>query len=405
MNCACFQMAFRLCLHTRYTPGEGVYESEVESMEAIVAIPAFDPDKRLVTLVDALHNRGFGKSIVVDDGSSAAAQPVFTALEHRGVRVVHHIRNLGKGSAIKTAIAQMRLAYPSADCLITVDADGQHLPDDVARVRDAANECPDALVLGSRDFRSSGVPVRSRVGNGFSAAYFRMDTGVSCSDTQTGLRAIPARLLQLAMRTPGSRYEYEMNFLTAVAKRGVPLKQVPITVVYENGNASSHFSPLRDSARIYREFIRFTGSSIACSAVDLAAFALLVAILGFETAPLIAIATVVARMLSGALNFEINRTWSFADSGSRQGDASAQAIRYGILFVGQMTASAALVALRSCLPLPLVVVKAFVDGSLFFVSHFIQRNWVFKRTAAMRPTLLKGGAHAGQVSSQGYRAA
>ena len=405
MNCACFQMAFRLRLHTRYTPGEGVYESEVESMEAIVAIPAFDPDKRLVALVDALHDRGFSKFIVVDDGSSANAQPVFAALENRGVRVVHHVRNLGKGSAIKTAIAQMRLAYPSADCLITVDADGQHLPDDVVQVRDAAEANPDALVLGSRDFHSSGVPLRSRVGNGFSAVYFRMDTGVRCSDTQTGLRAIPARLLQLAMRTPGSRYEYEMNFLTAVAKRGVPLKMVPITVVYEDGNAGSHFSVWRDSARIYRQFIRFTGSSIACSAVDLVAFALLVAILGLETAPLIAIATVVARMLSGALNFEINRTWSFADSGSRQGDASAQAIRYGVLFVGQMSASAALVTILSFLPLSLVLVKALVDGSLFFVSHFIQRNWVFKRTSPMQAKLLKGGVHAGTVSARTYRAA
>ena len=110
-------------------------------------------------------------------------------------------------------------------------------------------------------------------------------------------------------------------------------------------------------------------------------------------------------MLSGALNFEINRTWSFADSGSRQGDASAQAIRYGVLFVGQMSASAALVTILSFLPLPLVLVKALVDGSLFFVSHFIQRNWVFKRTSPMQAKLLKGGVQAGTVSARTYRAA
>ena len=70
-----------------------------------------------------------------------------------------------------------------------------------------------------------------------------------------------------------------------------------------------------------------------------------------------------------------------------------------------MSASAALVALLSFLPLPLVIVKALVDGSLFFVSHFIQRNWVFKRTAPMQAKLLKGGAHAGAVSAREYRAA
>ena len=379
-------------------------EARLNTMDAVVAIPAIDPSNRLVSLVDALHERGFERFIVVDDGSSPEAQAPFAALERRGVRLVRHAQNLGKGSAIKTAIAQMRIAYPFATHLITVDADGQHLPDDVVSVWEAAREHPHALVLGSRNLHSRAVPPRSRLGNAFSALYFKMDTGVTCCDTQTGLRAIPASLLQLAMRTPGARYEYEMNFLTAAAKRGVPLKQVPITAVYEQGNAGSHFCALRDSLRIYRQFIRFTGSSLVCSMVDLAAFALLAAILGAEGGLLVAVATVAARMLSGALNFEINRTWSFADSGSRSGDPSAQAIRYGILFAGQMAASAGLVAALSYMPLPLVLVKVLVDGTLFFVSHFIQRNWVFKRTP-VKTRLLKGGAHAGHAPAHGYRAA
>ena len=374
-------------------------------MDAVVAIPAIDPDKRLVSLVDALHERGFTRFIIVDDGSGASAQPVFQALEARGVLVVHHAQNLGKGSALKTAIAQMRLAYPDASHLITADADGQHLPDDIVRVAQAAIAHPDSLVLGSRRLNSREVPLRSRLGNGFSALYFKLDTGLTCPDTQTGLRAIPRYLLQLAMRTKGSRYEYEMNFLTAVAKRGVPLEQVPITVVYENGNSGSHFSAIRDSLRIYQQFIRFTGSSLACSAVDLLAFALIVAILGLETAPLVAVATVLARMLSGALNFELNRTWSFAESGSRRGDATSQAIRYSALFVAQMLASMSLVTVLSFLPLPLVLVKALVDGSLFFVSHFVQKNWVFRRDVTVSPKLVKGGAHAARIPAASTRAA
>ena len=373
-------------------------------MNAVVAIPAIDPDGRLVKLVDALHRRGFDRFIVVDDGSGEAAQPVFRALECRGIRVVHHLQNLGKGSAIKTAIAQMRLAYPDAGFMVTVDADGQHMPDDVVRVCKAAEQKPNALVLGKRNLYTRAVPLRSRVGNGFSALYFKLDTGKTCPDTQTGLRVIPRSLLALAMRTPGSRYDYEMSFLTAVAKRNAPIVQVPITTVYEKGNASSHFSTVRDSVLIYRQFIRFAGSSIACSIVDLAVFALLVAMLGLETAPLVATATVLARILSGALNFELNRTWSFADSGSRSGNQGVQATRYAALFIAQMLTSAALVTVFSFLPIPLVLVKALVDGSLFFVSHFIQKNWVFKRTGA-EPALLKGGSRAGTISAQTPRAA
>ena len=363
-------------------------------MDAVIAIPALNPDDRLVSLVDELHGRGFTRFIVVDDGSAPEHQEAFEALKRRGVRVVHHPQNLGKGSAIKTAIAQMRFAYPDADCLVTMDADGQHLPKDVVRVCREAQEHPESLVLGTRNLGGRNVPLRSRLGNGFSALYFKMDTGVSCPDTQTGLRAIPRPLLQLAMRTRGTRYDYEMNFLTAVAKRGCDIRMVPVHTVYQRGNAGSHFQTVRDSALIYRQFIRFTGSSLACSAVDLAMFALITAILGLDTAALVAVATVVARMLSGALNFELNRSWSFADSGSRKGPADAQAIRYGILFVAQMLASMGLVTMLSFLPLPLVVVKVLVDGSLFFVSHFIQKNWVFKAKArGMQPLVLEGGAH------------
>ena len=70
-----------------------------------------------------------------------------------------------------------------------------------------------------------------------------------------------------------------------------------------------------------------------------------------------------------------------------------------------MLASMGLVTVLSFLPLPLVLVKAGVDGALFFVSHFIQRNWVFKQGGATPARLLKGGAHAGTVSASANQAA
>ena len=70
-----------------------------------------------------------------------------------------------------------------------------------------------------------------------------------------------------------------------------------------------------------------------------------------------------------------------------------------------MLASMTLVTLLSFLPVPLVLVKALVDGSLFFVSHFIQKNWVFRRDAAVNAKLLKGGAHAARIPATSSRAA
>lgn len=373
-------------------------------MNAVIIIPTIDPGEGICQLVEELQALGFSRFIVVDDGSSEACDPLFARLEGRGARVLHHAANLGKGAAIKTALAAMGSLFPEATHAITVDGDGQHLPADVKRVCLAAGENCGHVVIGTRDLRGGGVPLRSRFGNAFSSAYFKLDTGLTCPDTQTGLRAIPVSLISFALSIEGSRYEYEMNFLTAAVKKGVPLDMVPIETVYEDNNAGSHFSTVKDSVRIYRQLIRFAGSSLTCSLIDLALFAFVTALLSLEAAAIVALATVTARMASGVLNFTLNRTWSFADSGSGEGDARAQAARYAVLFFAQMAASASLVALLSWLPLPLVGVKVAVDGTLFIASYFIQRNWVFKRSARTRAFIMKGGAHEKETSRSSFPA-
>ena len=374
-------------------------------MNTVVIIPTLDPDVRVVALVDELRGHGFSRFIVVDDGSAADREPLFAGLAHDGAHVLRHERNRGKGAAIKTALEATRSLFPDATHIVTVDGDGQHLPDDIARVCQVAQGHRGHIVLGIRDFKGADVPLKSRIGNAFSTAYFKLDTGIACPDTQTGLRAIPASLIPFALSVDGERYEYEMNFLIAAAKKDLPLAFAPIETVYENGNAGSHFSPVRDSARIYRQLLRFASSSLSCSLVDLGLFALITALLNLQTAALVTVATVVARMVSGALNFTLNRTWSFRDAGSPEGDARNQAVRYALLFFAQMTASGLLVTALSTLPLPLVAVKMLVDGCLFIASYFIQRNWVFIRAPKTQALIVKGGDYAQRKSRKPTQAA
>ncbi|MBQ9004526.1 MAG: bifunctional glycosyltransferase family 2/GtrA family protein [Eggerthellaceae bacterium] len=366
-------------------------------MNMVVIIPTIDPDERLYKLVAQLRSRGLSRFVIVDDGSSENRAPIFEELERSGARVLHHPANLGKGAAIKTALGSVRALFPEATHVVTVDGDGQHLPDDVLRVCELAEGHHEHVVIGVRDLQRRGVPLRSRIGNAFSSAYFKLDTGFSCPDTQTGLRAMPVSLIPFARSVAGTRYEYEMNFLTEVVKGGRALAMVPIEAVYEDNNAGSHFSAVRDSVRIYKQFLRFAGSSLACALADLVLFAAVVAAgtaAGLPTSAAVVAATVSARLVSGALNFALNRTWSFSDLGSADGDARAQAARYGALFLAQMTASALLVALLSQLPVPPVAAKMLVDGALFIVSYFIQRNWVFKNAGGTRALAAKGGEHA-----------
>lgn len=353
-------------------------------MEHVVIIPVLNPSNRLLSVVSGLQSEGFDKFIVVDDGSSEEYQSVFDILEKRGIFVVHHSTNLGKGSALRTGFCWIRHLYPNAAGFVTCDGDGQHLPSDVRRVCEVATKVGDSLVLGTRDFRSLGVPSRSRFGNSFSSLYFKMDTGFSCPDTQTGLRCIPMSLLAEAMRTPGSRYDYEMNFLTRVAKSNTGIVGVPITTVYEDNNKTSHFRAIADSALIYRQFIRFACSSLACSAVDLLLFALITVLLGTRTAGVVALATIAARIGSGLLNFTLNRTWAFNANSTRHKLVQSQALRYAALYLFIMLSSMGLVSALAFLPLPLVVVKAIVDSCLFFVSYLAQRNWVFREKSVRK---------------------
>lgn len=348
-------------------------------MNETAIIPVYEPQECIVGVVEGLQHEGFRKIIVVDDGSGPAYDSIFGKLESLGAEVVSHGSNRGKGAAIKTGISRMQAIYPSSPAFVTVDGDGQHLPVDVARVCRTARASSGRIVVGTRDFTSHGIPLRSRIGNAFSSLFFKMDTGVTCADTQTGLRCIPAVLARRALECPGERYDYEMNFLTDAAKRGTPIEQVPIQTVYHDGNSASHFRPVRDSVLIFRQLLRFAMSSAACSLVDLVLFAIIAASFLLSTGMLVALATITARLCSGALNFLLNRVFSFR---AESGGYSGQIMRYIALFLGQMTASMLLVTLLATTGIPLLAAKIVVDGGLFFASYFIQRNWVFKESAA-----------------------
>jgi len=214
-----------------------------------VLIPAWDPDRTLIPLVASLLELGFGAIIVVDDGSSSSE--IFSELKPLDrVHMLRHAINLGKGRALKSGINYFLCDFPAFDVLVTADADGQHAAADIARVATAALRNSTKAVLGSRGFVKD-VPLRSRIGNGFTCRIFALVTGVRLIDTQTGLRAFPRSMLPSLLVLEGERYEYEMNVLTYICRTGSKPLEVPIETIYFEGNKSSRFNPIRDSMSIY----------------------------------------------------------------------------------------------------------------------------------------------------------
>ena len=185
--------------------------------------------------------------IVVDDGSTDSTPQLLRDIS--GINVVTLPHNSGKGMALKAGFREaMRQGFAYA---ITLDADGQHFPEDIPLLLAANQQHPGALLVGQRkDLDSMERSGGSKFANAFSNFWFCVQTGRRLSDTQTGYRLYPLRHLHgLSLLT--SRYEAELELLVFAAWHGVRLVQVPVRVYYPpREERVSHFRPTYDFARI-----------------------------------------------------------------------------------------------------------------------------------------------------------
>jgi glycosyltransferase involved in cell wall biosynthesis len=347
-------------------------------MNTAILIPAYEPDERLIRLVRELSKMEFPLILVVNDGSSANCDKIFSAVEEiSGCRVIRHKANRGKGAALKTGLMTILSEDRRFDGCITVDADGQHLPEDIIKTAKVFEKNSNSLVLGCRNFSEGNVPFKSRFGNLLTRAVYRLSTGKAVTDTQTGVRAIPADRMKNFLELPGDHYEFEMNMLMHASRTNIPIEEVEIQTVYINQNRASHFNPLLDSARIYKEIIKFSLSSLSCSAIDIGLFSLAYWLLsaGGVSRPLLG-ATVFARMISSSVNFTLNKKIVFQNKAS----VATQAVKYYLLCGMQMLCSWLLLEGFTLAGLGnVVLLKVLADTILFFISFAIQQVFIFRR--------------------------
>lgn len=332
-------------------------------------IPAYQPDHRLADLVGRLDRH---RVLVVDDGSGPAYAEAFAKAREAGAEVITLSHNRGKGFALKTGFAHVAARCPGED-VVCADSDGQHRVEDIEAVAGRVRTSPAAMVLGVRRF-TGRVPARSRFGNAATRIAFTAITGLAVTDTQTGLRGYPARTLAWLGRVPGDRFEYELRLLLRAARERLPIEEVEIATVYLDGNRSSHFRPVIDSARIYGPLLAFAGSSLLCFAIDAALLAVLVAGTGHLTA-----SAVVARLVSASVNYTVNRRAVFDQAPHRRALP-----RYAALALASLAANVALLELLTALTGSLVVGKLVTEPALFLAGFAIQRLFVFRRRPAAR---------------------
>ena len=352
-----------------------------------VILPSLDPDEKLPGVIEGLIEVGFRDILLINDGSKPENLHYFTdaAATHPEVTLLHHAVNRGKGAALKTAINFFLVHRPEGIGVVTVDGDGQHHKLDILACAEAMRESGE-LTLGVRDFDHPDVPFRSRFGNKTTCGIFKLFVGMSVSDTQTGLRAIPRKDLGTMLAIEGDRFEYETNMLLALKQKSIPFREVKIRTVYIEENKSSHFRVIRDSWRIYKlilaHFFRYTLVSISSAVIDEGCYvAFSGALQGILAGlPLTAAATAGARLISSLFNFFMNKKVVF-QSGVSTGKAL---LRYYALALPMLTAQALLThGVYALLNIPetatglRALIYAVVMTVLYLVSYMVQQRWVF----------------------------
>ena len=211
---------------------------------ALIAIPVYNQPGRLRDIVSrALAQET--RVLVVDDGSDP---PVREALAGLPVRLIRHDRNQGKGTALLTAAAAAREWGYSH--IVTMDADGQHDPEQYELFERVLTANHEAIVIGCRNFAGSGAPFSSRFGRAFGNFWVKVQTGLSVGDIQSGFRAYPVSVL-LGLSCWSRRYAFEVEVVVRAAWAGVPIERVPVRVHYPpRAERVSHFRPGMDNLRL-----------------------------------------------------------------------------------------------------------------------------------------------------------
>ena len=341
----------------------------------IALIPSYEPNDALLKVVNELLKEDFAV-VVVNDGSALSYNEIFNKLPDN-VHYLSYEKNMGKGHALKYGLSYIRDNFDNESVIVTLDSDGQHKVGDAIKVIERC-EKEGGIILGSRHF-GKGTPFKSRFGNWMARITFLISTHQRIYDTQTGLRAFSYCLIETLLASQGERYEYEMNVLLDAIRKGISIKEEKIETIYLDHNSGTHYSPFKDTMRIFKEVIKFSISSLIGFLVDFGLYSLLLFILtevGFEWEYKILMCHVIARIVSASVNFTINYHLVFK---KRETIWKALLKYTGLaLFIlfGGMGILWVFTTLWGWNP---YLAKIIVEVTMFIISWLVQRLFVFRK--------------------------
>lgn len=340
-------------------------------MKRIALIPAYKPDETLKQLVSELVASDYSV-VIVDDGSGEEYRFLFDNLRKKAI-VLFYDDNRGKGYALKTGLKYIYENETDPEAVVvTMDADGQHLVSDAEKIYDELQKKEADMVIGSRVI-SKEAPIKSRYGNKVTRLVYRVVTKVNVYDTQSGLRAFSYHMIPMMLEIPGERYEYEMNVLLFMAKYKRRMTEVPIrTIYFDKQNSVSHFDAVKDSFKIYKEILKFSGSSLISFFIDYFMYLFILMLRGNEA---VLLANICARMVSSCLNFLVNKKLVFTSDGN----IVTEAVKYFGLVVMILSINTSVLTFLTSHGMNAFLCKIFVEFMLFLFSYGIQCFVIFRK--------------------------
>jgi len=209
-----------------------------------IIIPVYNHEQRVVSVITRALQTGI-PVFVVDDGSTDSSYHKIKDI--KGISILRHKKNQGKGAAIMTGF---REAAKTADWGITLDADGQHHPEDIINLIQAIpdNKKP-VIIVGKREgMQHENVPWTSRFGRKFSNFWVFVSGGPLVSDSQSGFRIYPLPEA-MNLNVKAKRFQFEVEILVRAEWNNIPIIEAPVSVIYDKNKRISHFRPFIDFLR------------------------------------------------------------------------------------------------------------------------------------------------------------
>ncbi|MDR0892946.1 MAG: DUF2062 domain-containing protein [Mediterranea sp.] len=222
------------------------WHEKLRELGILVVLPSYNNGQTLATVLDDVR-RYATDILVVNDGSTDHTAEILQRQE--GLRVLTHPTNEGKGAALKHGLGYAK--EHGFRYALTLDSDGQHFAADIPTLVEAIEATPDALLVGARNLTSDNMPGKSTFANRFSNFWFKLETGIRLTDTQSGYRLYPVQRMRFDRWYYTAKYEFELEALVFTAWSGTPVRNVPVHVYYPpREERVSHFRPFRDFTRI-----------------------------------------------------------------------------------------------------------------------------------------------------------